>query len=57
MGKKQKDSIKNRVYSMTLSGEHSTLKYEVTASRYIIDEMHKAIERIFNDYPKTWEEK
>ena len=52
---KENKTIKNRAYSMELSGEYSFLKYNITASGYIIDEMRDALEKIEKKYPKMWE--
>ena len=51
----KKPSIKHRMYSTKVEGEFSSLKYEIVASGSIIAEMHKALEKILDKYPKDWE--
>jgi len=50
-------SIKNRTLEATFEGEFSHWKYEVVASRHIIQEIDDAIRKVENKYPKEWEYK
>lgn len=50
-----KKLIKDRTKTAHFNGDYSCLRYEIFASREIIEEIDDAISNIEAKYPKKWE--